>query len=112
MPLFLRVACRTAAGRGLSEPGGGGISRLPALGITGRLVRASPTAFRRNSSSSSRLPRPVRTLLFVGQWLPMKGIRYFETPPYVCSRMIGHAIGLCRYAGSEGAVKAEFPPAH
>jgi len=25
-----------------------------------------------------RAPRPIRTLLFVGQWLPMKGIRYLR----------------------------------
>jgi glycosyltransferase involved in cell wall biosynthesis len=27
---------------------------------------------------SSRPPRPLQTLLFVGQWLPMKGIRYLR----------------------------------
>jgi glycosyltransferase involved in cell wall biosynthesis len=26
----------------------------------------------------SRSPRPIRTILFVGQWLPMKGIRYLR----------------------------------
>jgi glycosyltransferase involved in cell wall biosynthesis len=77
MPLMLRIACRTADGvtclngveaeflssRGWAPAGG---PRVLAHGVP-------PEFF-----VPHRAPRRIRALLFVGQWLPMKGIRYLR----------------------------------
>lgn len=77
MPLMLRIACRTADGvtclngaeaeflslRGWVSAGG---ARVLAHGVP-------PQFF-----VPYRAPRPLHALLFVGQWLPMKGIRYLR----------------------------------
>src|SRR3954464_11626487 len=110
MPLFLRIGCRTAAGvaclnRGEAEylksrgwVSSDGRARVLAHGVP-------PEFF-----LSSRASRPIRTLLFVGQWLPMKGIRYLRD---AASKLLGRDASLrlvCAgtLIGADG-IDAEFP---
>jgi glycosyltransferase involved in cell wall biosynthesis len=77
MPLFLGIACRTASGVAC-------LNRREAEYLQSRrwvssgnghvLAHGVPPEF----FVSPRAARPIQTLLFVGQWLPMKGIRYLK----------------------------------
>lgn len=77
MPVMLRTACRTATGvaclnRGEAEY----LAKSNWVRGSGAEVLAHgvPDEF----FAATRTPRPVRHLLFVGQWLPMKGTRYLR----------------------------------
>lgn len=75
MPLLLTVACRTAADVGClnrAEVEYLESRRWTADGNHHVFAHGVPPEF----FVAARAPRPIQTLLFVGQWLPMKGIRY------------------------------------
>ena len=75
MPLFLRVACRTAAHVACLNR-----AELDYLKSKGWITDGNDHVLAHGVPPeffvSARAPRPIHTLLFVGQWLPMKGIRY------------------------------------
>jgi glycosyltransferase involved in cell wall biosynthesis len=77
MPFMLRTACRTAdAVTCLNRAEADVISAwkwVPSGGLE-ILAHGVPAEF----FVPARPMRPVRTILFVGQWLPMKGIRYLR----------------------------------
>ena len=111
MPLFLRVACRTAADVAC-------LNRSEAEFLVSRrwvspndlhvLAHGVPPEF----FVLPRLPRPVRTLLFVGQWLPMKGIRYLRDAAIpLLEADAGLQLICAGTLASEESVRAEFPPA-
>ncbi len=111
MPLFLRIACRTAMGVAC-------LNRAEAEYLVSRswISRENVFIFAHGVPPeffvTSRTARPVHTLLFVGQWLPMKGIRYLRDAATVLLSE-NHAMRLV-CAGTlvgEGPVKAEFPEA-
>jgi glycosyltransferase involved in cell wall biosynthesis len=110
MPLFLRVACRTASGVAC-------LNQAEAQFIVSRgwaspkdihvLAHGVPLEF----FLASRLPRPMRTLLFVGQWLPMKGIRYLREAAATLLESDGGLRLICAGTlASAETVKADFPP--
>jgi glycosyltransferase involved in cell wall biosynthesis len=75
MPFVLARACRradrivcfnSAEGAGIVRLGWATANRIAVV------AHGVPDPF----LQQTRLPRPARMLLFVGQWLPMKGIRY------------------------------------
>ena len=74
MPLMLRVACRTATGVAC-------LNRAEADYLsTSRWVTGAPPVVLAHGVAAeffvtARTPRPIEQVLFVGQWLPMKGIR-------------------------------------
>lgn len=77
MPMFLKIACRTAAGvtcLNRTEASYLNARGWAADGTVHVLTHGVPPEF----CVPVRKLRPVRTLLFVGQWLPMKGIRYLH----------------------------------
>jgi glycosyltransferase involved in cell wall biosynthesis len=77
MPFILRIACRTADGVIC-------LNRAEADFLAERKwVHAASARVLAHGVSADffappRAGRPLRTLLFVGQWLPMKGIRYLR----------------------------------
>ena len=109
MPLFLRIACRTAVGvvclnRAEADylKAKGWASNLNAY----VLAHGVPPEF----FVSVRVRRPVQTLLFVGQWLPMKGIRYLKAAATTLLRADASLRLVC--AGTltgEYQVQSEFP---
>jgi glycosyltransferase involved in cell wall biosynthesis len=109
MPLFLTIACRAASGvaclnRSEAEylKSRGWVSR----GNGHVLAHGVPPEF----FLSARAARPIQTLLFVGQWLPMKGIRYLRDAAGVL--LGGDASLRLVCAGTlsgADAVHAEFP---
>jgi glycosyltransferase involved in cell wall biosynthesis len=77
MPLFLTIACRTAADVAClnrAEAEYLKSRRWTANGHQHVFAHGVPPEF----FLAARPSRPIQTLLFVGQWLPMKGIRYLE----------------------------------
>jgi glycosyltransferase involved in cell wall biosynthesis len=77
MPLMLRVACRTADGVAcLNQTEAAFLSarKWAPHGHPRVLAHGVPAEF----FSPARARGPLRALLFVGQWLPMKGIRYLR----------------------------------
>jgi glycosyltransferase involved in cell wall biosynthesis len=109
MPVFLRVACRTAADVAC-------LNRAEAEYLKSRgwttdgndhvLAHGVPPEY----FLAARPRRPIRTLLFVGQWLPMKGIRYLKDA--VTTLLSGDPSLRLVCAGTltgEGRVQAEFP---
>lgn len=74
MPLMLRVACRTATGVAC-------LNRAEAdYLLTSHWVTSGPPVVLAHGVAAeffatARTPRPIEHVLFVGQWLPMKGIR-------------------------------------
>ena len=109
MPLFLSVACRTASRvvcTNQSEAEFLVSRRWVAPKNVHVLAHGVPPEF----FAPSRLPRAVRTLLFVGQWLPMKGIRYLREAAITLLGGDSDLQLIC--AGtlvSEDSVKAAFP---
>ena len=109
MPLFLRIACRTASGVAC-------LNRREAEYLTSRgwvskrtlhvLAHGVPPEF----FVSARAARPIQTLLFVGQWLLMKGIRYLRDAATV---LLGRDASLRLVCAgtltAADAVHAEFP---
>ena len=109
MPVFLRVACRTAADVACLNRAEAEYLKSRHWTTNGRehiLAHGVPPEF----FQATRAPRPIQTLLFVGQWLPMKGIRYLKD---AAIRILESAASLrlvC--AGTltdEHRVQAEFP---
>lgn len=109
LPNVLALACRRAAGVAC-------LNRTEAEFLTSKgwvnpanvhvLAHGVPPDF----FAPPRTVRPVRTLLFVGQWLPMKGIRYLRDAATVLLRGDAGMRLIC--AGTLAAddlVKAEFP---
>ena len=109
LPRVLGVACRTASGVAC-------LNRAEAQYLQSRrwvtdanvhvLAHGVPPDF----FVATRTPRPVRTLLFVGQWLPMKGIRYLRDAGAALLRDDTALRLVC--AGTLAAdadVKAQFP---
>jgi glycosyltransferase involved in cell wall biosynthesis len=77
MPVLLKTACRTAAGvvcLNRAEAEYLKAKRWTETGNEHVLAHGVPPEF----FVASRARRPIQTLLFVGQWLPMKGIRYLK----------------------------------
>ena len=111
MPVFLRIACRTAAqvaclNRAESEYLKS--KRWITNGNDHLLAHGVPPAF----FVAARAPHPIQTLLFVGQWLPMKGIRYLKGAATDLLRGDSGLRLVC--AGTltgESQVQSEFPVA-
>ena len=108
MPLFLRIACRTAADVAC-------LNRAEAEYLKSRRwVNSGAHVFAHGVPSeffvSTRSFPAIQTLLFVGQWLPMKGIRYLKE---AATRLLSGDPSLrlvC--AGTltdEDRVRSEFP---
>ena len=77
MPAMLRTACRTATGVACLNHSEANYLAMRNW-VSGRgaevLAHGVPDEF----FVGSRAPRPLQHLLFVGQWLPMKGTRYLR----------------------------------
>ena len=110
MPLMLKVACRTASGVAcLNQAEANHLASKNWVTGSGAAVLAHgvPADF----FAASRTPGPIQHVLFVGQWLPMKGIRYLREAVTTLLRERPAMRATC--AGTlvaEEAVKAEFPP--
>jgi len=109
MPVMLKVACRTASGVAcLNQAEAKYLASTHWVGGSGPVVLAHgvPGDF----FAATRTPRPIRHLLFVGQWLPMKGIRYLCE---AATTLLGDNPEMClTCAGTllaEEPVKAGFP---
>jgi glycosyltransferase involved in cell wall biosynthesis len=77
MPVFLRIACRTAAHVACLNRAESEYLKSKHWITHGNdhvLAHGVPPEF----FVAARAARPIQTLLFVGQWLPMKGIRYLK----------------------------------
>jgi glycosyltransferase involved in cell wall biosynthesis len=77
MPVFLRIACRTAAHVACLNRAESEYLRSKRWITDGHdhvFAHGVPPEF----FVAARVPRRIQTLLFVGQWLPMKGIRYLK----------------------------------
>jgi glycosyltransferase involved in cell wall biosynthesis len=77
MPVMLRIGCRTATGVAcLNRAEADYLSSRKWVVAPGAAVLAHgvPADF----FATARTPRPIQHLLFVGQWLPMKGTRYLR----------------------------------
>jgi glycosyltransferase involved in cell wall biosynthesis len=109
MPLLLSVACRTASGVVCLNQAEGKFlvsRRWVAPKDLRVLAHGVPPEF----FLPSRGPRAIRSLLFVGQWLPMKGIRYLREAAITLLDGDPDLQLIC--AGTlapEATVKAEFP---
>jgi glycosyltransferase involved in cell wall biosynthesis len=110
MPLLLTIACRTAADVAC-------LNRAEAeyLKSRGWTANGNQHVFAHGVPPeffvAARARRPIQTLLFVGQWLPMKGVRYLRD---AATDLLGADSSLrlvC--AGTltgEHDVLSEFPP--
>ena len=109
MPAFLKTACRTAAGVTC-------LNRAEAYYLVSRqwvaerdvhvLAHGVPPEF----FVPARTPRPIHTLLFVAQWLPMKGTRYLRDAAATLLASDPSMRLVCAGTLSpEESVKAEFP---
>ena len=109
MPVLLRTACRTAVGVAC-------LNRAEAEYLKAKrwatndndrvLAHGVPPEF----FITTRPQRPIHTLLFVGQWLPMKGIRYLKDAATTLLRTDASLRLVC--AGTltgERQVQSEFP---
>lgn len=109
MPVMLRVACRTATSVTC-------LNRAEADYLSSRnwIAGAAPAVLAHGVPAeffaATQTPGQIRHLLFVGQWLPMKGIRYLRE---AATTLLGQNPEMClTCAGTllaEEPVKAEFP---
>jgi len=77
MPVILRIACRTASGVACLNRAEA--DYLSARNwVTGRGAAVLAHGVADEFFATARTPRPIQHLLFVGQWLPMKGTRYLR----------------------------------
>lgn len=109
MPRFLRIACRTASGVACLNRAEGEflVSRQ---WVAPKNLRVLEHGVPPEFFGSSRVPRAIRTLLFVGQWLPMKGIRYLREAAITLLDGDRDLQLICAGTlASEATVKAEFP---
>ena len=109
MPFMLRIACRTADGVAcLNSAEATFLAErkwAPASGPRTMAHGVPPEFF-----APSRSNQAVRTLLFVGQWLPMKGIRYLRDAAVTLLREDSSMCLICAGTlGSEETVLSEFP---
>jgi glycosyltransferase involved in cell wall biosynthesis len=109
MPFMLRIACRTADGvsclNRAEEDFLAARKWAPAGGVRTLAHGVSPEFF-----APPRAPQPVRTLLFVGQWLPMKGTQYLRDAAVSLLREDSSMCLIC--AGTlvlEDTVLSDFP---
>jgi glycosyltransferase involved in cell wall biosynthesis len=109
MPFLLRIACRTADEVSCLNRAEADFLTArkwtPARGVRTLAHGVSPGFF-----APPRAQRAVRTLLFVGQWLPMKGIRYLRDAAVTLLREDSSMRLIC--AGTlapEETVLSEFP---
>ena len=110
MPLMLRIACRTA--NGVTCLNGAEAAYLSSRGWAPAagpkvLAHGVPPEF----FVAHRVARPLKALLFVGQWLPMKGIRYLRDAASVLLREDSTLRLTCAGTlASADTVLAGFPP--
>lgn len=110
MPVMLRIACRTATGVAcLNRAEADYLAKRKWVTAPGAAVLAHgvPADF----FATARTPRPIQHLLFVGQWLPMKGTRYLRDAVTPILRENPSIRLTC--AGTllaEPSVTSEFPP--
>jgi glycosyltransferase involved in cell wall biosynthesis len=109
MPFMLRIACRTAdAVACLNRAEADFLAArkwAPARGAR-TLAHGVPPEF----FAPSRPKQAVETLLFVGQWLPMKGPRYLRDAAVTLLRGESSMRMICAGTlASEEAVLSEFP---
>jgi len=109
MPFLLRIACRTADEVSCLNRAEADFLTArkwtPARGVRTLAHGVSPGFF-----APPRAQRAVRTLLFVGQWLPMKGTRYLRDAAVTLLREDSSMRLVC--AGTlapEETVLSEFP---
>jgi len=109
MPFMLRIACRTADGVSCLNRAEADFLAArkwaPAAGVRTIAHGVSPEFF-----APPRAQRAVRTLLFVGQWLPMKGTRYLRAAAVTLLREDSSMSLIC--AGTlvpEESVLSDFP---
>jgi glycosyltransferase involved in cell wall biosynthesis len=109
MPLFLTIACRTATDIAC-------LNRAEAEYLTSRrwTANGTPHIFAHGVPPefflAARAHRRIQTVLFVGQWLPMKGVRYLKDAATTLLRADKDLRLVC--AGTltgERDVQSEFP---
>ena len=109
MPLFLRIACRTAADVAClnrAEAEYLESRRWVNSGHTHVFAHGVPSEF----FVSTRSFPAIQTLLFVGQWLPMKGIRYLkEAATTLLSGDLSLRLVCAGTLTDQDRVRSEFP---
>jgi glycosyltransferase involved in cell wall biosynthesis len=110
MPVMLRIACRTATSVAcLNQAESDYLAARNWVSKAGAeiLAHGVPDCF----FAPTRTPRPLRTLLFVGQWLPMKGVRYLrEAATTILGSNPSMRLVCAGTLLSEPEVKADFAP--
>jgi glycosyltransferase involved in cell wall biosynthesis len=109
MPMFLKIACRSAAGVTCLNRDEAAYLKAVGWACDGA-VHVLAHGVPREFCVPARSLRPLRTLLFVGQWLPMKGIRYLQEAVLALLTDDDHmrVVVAGTLAGAEH-VQAEFP---
>jgi glycosyltransferase involved in cell wall biosynthesis len=111
MPFMLRAACRTADTVTCLNRAEADIISAWKWVPPGRLeilAHGIPPEF----FVPARPMRPVRTMLFVGQWLPMKGITYLRDAAVTLLQADSSMRLVCAGTlASEPSVRADFPTA-
>jgi glycosyltransferase involved in cell wall biosynthesis len=109
MPFMLRTACRRAdavACLNRAEAEFLTARRWVAPGRLRMMGHGVPPEF----FGPARVPRTIRTMLFVGQWLPMKGVRYLRDAAVPLLREDSSMRMICAGTlASERTVLADFP---
>jgi glycosyltransferase involved in cell wall biosynthesis len=109
MPVLLKTACRTAAGvvcLNRAEEEYLKAKRWTETGHEHVLAHGVPPEF----FVAGRARRPIQTLLFVGQWLPMKGIRYLrDAATTLLSTDASLRLVCAGTLAGERQVQSEFP---
>ena len=110
MPVMLRIACRSATSVAcLNREESDYLSAMNWVSNAGAeiLAHGVPDCF----FAATRTPRPLQALLFVGQWLPMKGIRYLrEAATTILGSNPSMRLICAGTLLSEPEVKSDFAP--
>ena len=109
MPLFLKRACRSAdavvcLNRAEAE------YLISRSWVSNQHVRVLAHGVPSEFFVAAREPRAIQTVLFVGQWLPMKGIRYLREAAAVLVNDGSTRLVCAGTLASEEQVKSEFAP--